>query len=630
MGLSISTSEHAAAVSSDAFVSLSSPSSLSPGVRAPRSHVQTAPQAALQAAKRARAASGADADHWISGSSCRTAALLLGLGVASTSVATANRRRFNKRRRAAVSQRWSAVSSYSKGSSLTGLRLPVAAALDAGRETTTKCWRQRHVTLCRAAAEDKDEEARGPRPELFGGARSGIGGEQEANNPASQALHMILGFGAAVFVAGSLHVGAAEPLHNVDMDLIINGNIVLAQVPVEEAQATESASSTEASSTEATSTEGKTVEAAVKTVTATVTKKIEVAERMAQTAVTESKDVVKQGMDGLADVKVDPDSEDEYWTFGPFQILRKKVTDTEVILTGLLAGGLVEFSRVVLLHPFDTLKTRLQAAPAEKPFFGLFGDAPERKLHVDRLFDGLGPAVATVPGCAIFWAVKDVVRRNIIAFVPPLIPFNLWHDVIATTIAAGVGEGAYWIARTPGEVLKTRKQVDVLVEDGETQVEAPVLQPLWEQSVKSFPLLAITDVPIVAMRTAIFIVLHSIPGSPQGVAPETFEFMVAQTLACMLTLPLDVARTRMLLSGDGLEKLPDVLQEIQLNEGLEGLTAGWQMQFIWNGLTVGSVLGLVRQAYPELRTSLLLQGTNSFDEIARQLTALAGKLQLLH
>lgn len=71
-------------------------------------------------------------------------------------------------------------------------------------------------------------------------------------------------------------------------------------------------------------------------------------------------------LDRLAEIKVDSDTEDEYWVFGslpfigPVRILRKETSTVNVILCGLFAGFLVEFTNALTLHPLDTLKTRLQ------------------------------------------------------------------------------------------------------------------------------------------------------------------------------------------------------------------------------------------------------------------------------
>ena len=109
-------------------------------------------------------------------------------------------------------------------------------------------------------------------------------------------------------------------------------------------------------------------------------------------------------LDKLAEIKVDSDTENEYWVFDPVpfagsvRILRKETSAIEVVLSGFLAGSLVELSNALLLHPLDTFKTRLQTGSG-KAF-------PDPKLLYQRLYDGLIPVLATVPALSIFWAVK--------------------------------------------------------------------------------------------------------------------------------------------------------------------------------------------------------------------------------
>ena len=142
------------------------------------------------------------------------------------------------------------------------------------------------------------------------------------------------------------------------------------------------------------------------------------------------KKLVAPVLDKVATVKVDTDTEDEYWVFDqfPFQvrILRKETTAVEVVLSGFLAGFLVEFSNALLLHPIDTFKTRLQRGS-----IGIGVAAPDPSLLYRRLYDGFGPVLLTVPALSIFWAVKEIPAffRNPAFFF--LNKWNLLHWLLA-------------------------------------------------------------------------------------------------------------------------------------------------------------------------------------------------------
>ena len=173
------------------------------------------------------------------------------------------------------------------------------------------------------------------------------------------------------------------------------------------------------------------------------------------------KELVAPVLDKIAVVKVDGDTEDEYWVFdkipfGQFRILRKETTAFEIILSGFVAGFLVELTNALLLHPIDTFKTRLQRSA------GLAMRDPA--LLYQRLYDGLVPVLATVPALSIFWAVKDIVRKTLIVFIRAKLPSPV-ADVISSTFASACGEAAYVAVKTPGEVLKINQQAALLDED---------------------------------------------------------------------------------------------------------------------------------------------------------------------
>lgn len=174
------------------------------------------------------------------------------------------------------------------------------------------------------------------------------------------------------------------------------------------------------------------------------------------------KELMAPVLDKIAAVKVDGDTEDEYWVFdkipfsGQFRILRKETTALEIILSGFVAGFLVELTNALLLHPIDTFKTRLQSSA------GLAVRNPA--LLYQRLYDGLVPVLATVPALSIFWAVKDIVRKTLIVFIRAKLPSPV-ADVISSTFASACGEAAYVAVKTPGEVLKINQQAALLDED---------------------------------------------------------------------------------------------------------------------------------------------------------------------
>eukprot|EP00444_Apocalathium_aciculiferum_P007535 CAMPEP_0183410534 /NCGR_PEP_ID=MMETSP0370-20130417/19643_1 /TAXON_ID=268820 /ORGANISM="Peridinium aciculiferum, Strain PAER-2" /LENGTH=415 /DNA_ID=CAMNT_0025593381 /DNA_START=72 /DNA_END=1319 /DNA_ORIENTATION=+ len=314
---------------------------------------------------------------------------------------------------------------------------------------------------------------------------------------------------------------------------------------------------------------------------------------------------LQQAVDGVARVKVDSMSEDEYWIFdvpiaGQMKILRKRTSTAEVVIGGFLAGCVLELTNTVLLYPLDTMKTRLQANP----------DGAGGQLRFDRLFDGLGPVVAMVPLLSVFWSVKDVVRRSIIGFVTQQLSWVAWYDVIATGLAAGAGEAFYFALKTPGQLLKIKQQTEAVLEDSKPALATLLLQapprPFWEECLTSYPVLALSEVPQVMLRSIIFVWLHSQPNAASFIGYDILIFTIAAAISALVCTPLDVARTRLLLDGRGVQELPSMLVSIFREEGAAGFFAGWLPRLMWNGVTVGIVLGLCRMSYEDIRALFLL------------------------
>lgn len=338
------------------------------------------------------------------------------------------------------------------------------------------------------------------------------------------------------------------------------------------------------------------------------------------------KELMAPVLDKIAAVKVDGDTEDEYWVFdkipfsGQFRILRKETTALEIILSGFVAGFLVELTNALLLHPIDTFKTRLQSSA------GLAVRNPA--LLYQRLYDGLVPVLATVPALSIFWAVKDIVRKTLIVFIRAKLPSPV-ADVISSTFASACGEAAYVAVKTPGEVLKINQQAALLDEDSLRQRYSEEdnsytsrsfqFNPYFilEESLRSFPILCTVEVPQVAVRTAIFVALHDSSAFPSGAGSDILVFTIASAVASLLCTPLDVARTQLVLRREGVQNLSTTLQNIGEREGISGLMAGWLPRLLWNGLIVGSILGLCRLQYEDARAFFMVGVLDKFENIVQ-------------
>jgi len=413
-------------------------------------------------------------------------------------------------------------------------------------------------------------------------------------------------------------------------------------------------------------------------------------------------DARRSAAEGLQTV-VDPDDENEYYILNggkkQFKFTKQQFSDSEVFQAGLLAGGAIEVARVVVTHPLDTIKTRLQAynatavaiRAAQQQTTERVALTPPPAVLLDRCWEGLGPALASsAPQGATFWAVKDVARREALAWLgvtsgqgtlllgrlgstPPLPAWAAalgldWRGV-ATLGAVALGEAAYWLVRAPTEVAKISRQAQAPLEEEEQQQqqqqqqqagdggrggdrgngEARRRQPPAQQRAASaaaggvarvfaaFPLLGLTDLPLVVTRTYLFLVLRANGGAALllgGAATQLDAFTadlalytLASVVANGLCTPLEVVRTRLLLQratppgtpgASSYEGILDALATISAEEGAAALFSGVGVRLLWNGVTVGAILAVLRLYYAPAQ-QLSLNAVRAIDAWAASL-----------
>lgn len=114
---------------------------------------------------------------------------------------------------------------------------------------------------------------------------------------------------------------------------------------------------------------------------------------------------------------------------------------------GFLSGAASRALKEIVLHPIDTVKTRLQSPLGKK----------SRRLF-ESVYDGLIPSlIGGVPATATFFAVKDFCKRMLKDSVGDALTKSE-----VTILAVIVANFPYWIIRTPFEVQKTVEQTSGL------------------------------------------------------------------------------------------------------------------------------------------------------------------------
>lgn len=317
-------------------------------------------------------------------------------------------------------------------------------------------------------------------------------------------------------------------------------------------------------------------------------------------------------LDSFAEIRINENTENEVWILegipcvGSYEVVRKSTSLVEIAIGGFASGTVVEFTVALLCHPFETVSTRLQADPKQ---------ALRKYPTFKGLYDGFGPVALTVPVLAVFWATRDAVRKSILGAVNETIP-GPFSNAYATTIASIVGESVYWFIKAPSKVLKTQQQVNQLEISKRMPASDDSLGVAIRKCIEAWPVLALVDVPYVALRVGIFLGLHDSGLVPVGAGEDALLYTFANVLAVMLTTPLDVIRTQLLLGGKPLQDLPAVIQEVYDESGVLGFLAGWSPRLVYNGIIVGIVWGFVRQEYADVRARFFLEVLDRIERFA--------------
>lgn len=234
---------------------------------------------------------------------------------------------------------------------------------------------------------------------------------------------------------------------------------------------------------------------------------------------------------------------------------------TSPFVRSLLAGALAGTTVDLTLFPLDTLKTRLQSShppPATQLFRGIYSGV-------------LSAALGSAPGAALFFvsyeATKEVFRKP-----DGIRPKDLFAggEAVEHMLAASVGEVAACAVRVPTEVVKQRAQAA----GGRTSAAWKEiwaykgLRAKWGQLYRGYGITILREVPFTCVQFPLWEYLKAaavrrrLAAQSQGVDryPERLDQAttlesagfgaVSGVVAAAATTPLDVLKTRMMLSRD--------------------------------------------------------------------------------
>lgn len=253
--------------------------------------------------------------------------------------------------------------------------------------------------------------------------------------------------------------------------------------------------------------------------------------------------------------------------------------DRSSFITSLLAGAAAGTSTDLFFFPIDTLKTRLQAAGGFFANGGYLG-----------VYRGLGSAVvASAPSASLFFVTYDGMKSYSRPIFNNLITSS---DQVAETathmFSSSAGEIAACMVRVPAEVIKQRTQTHK--SDSSLQTLKKLLQNENGEGIRrnlyrGWSTTVMREIPFTCIQFPLYEFLKkqwAISGGREQVAPWQGAFCgcVAGGIAAATTTPLDVLKTRLMLSHTSVPVL-HLARQIYATEGWKVFFSGVGPRTVW-------------------------------------------------
>ncbi|KAK8025455.1 hypothetical protein PG990_003278 [Apiospora arundinis] len=286
--------------------------------------------------------------------------------------------------------------------------------------------------------------------------------------------------------------------------------------------------------------------------------------------------------------------------------------------TALLAGGLAGTTVDLSLFPLDTLKTRLQSAAGFFPSGGFRG-----------IYRGVGSAVVgSAPGAAFFFCTYEGVKSTLAArrhekqllagLHGKTSDKNGWAAPLEHMTAASLGEVAACAVRVPTEVVKQRAQAGLHGGSSAAALGAILgqyrtvgLEGVWRELYRGWGITVMREVPFTVIQFPLWEALKAWSRSRKGdgrlenTAAESAVFgSVSGAVAAGITTPLDVLKTRVMLSKER-ERVIPVLKGILKTHGIRPFFAGIGPRVMWISAGGAIFLGSYQWAVNALQGNVL-------------------------
>lgn len=228
-------------------------------------------------------------------------------------------------------------------------------------------------------------------------------------------------------------------------------------------------------------------------------------------------------------------------------------------LSGLASGAAQRIAKDIVLHPIDTVKTRLQRSGSRQI---------TRRVLLEPYAGILGPLVVGVPAGAIFFGFKDAAQ----AAMP-----TTTNEAFAEAVVVAVANVPYWAVRSPAELVKVKQQLDNTGTNGywlaKNILQEQGIKGLYRGAIESYAYALPTDVVKFVVYRKLKTQQALAISANNKLLNKAFFGSLASAAAQFVTTPLDVIRTRTMDAEDELP-IPSRTFRIISQEGAGALFAG--------------------------------------------------------
>jgi len=202
----------------------------------------------------------------------------------------------------------------------------------------------------------------------------------------------------------------------------------------------------------------------------------------------------------------------------------------------MICGSVARLAASVVLHPFDTLRTRAQARKRAQPGGARFGAA-------DIFLKGIVPQVAlAMPAGALQFATLEAARDGLSS--PALASRVALNKPAKDLIASALGALAASLIRVPQEVLKQPVQAGLYANS------AAAARAVWRggpaRLYRGFGATVLRDVPWNSLGYTFFRALKLALRAPDDAVWDMALAAAGGGLAAIILTPMDVAKTRLM------------------------------------------------------------------------------------